>query len=107
MNKQTAMSKGYQFTGIYDDDKETVKRRAADLRKQGHKAVTVTIPPTGYERGGALTGYYARGLAAGRAEGLEEAAAILQSPPPYKGDYTHNHIAKRLRNRAAEIRGEK
>jgi 5-deoxy-D-glucuronate isomerase len=57
MTKEQAQMKGYKFYGVYSDDKESVKLRALELRKQGHKAITVTIPPTGYERGGGLTGY--------------------------------------------------
>lgn len=46
------MDKGYQFTGIYEWNHELVKKRAAQLRKEGHKAVTIYSPGSKYSRSG-------------------------------------------------------
>ena len=45
-------SEGYQFHGAYSStDKEGIKRRAAELRKEGHKARVVYEPGSKYARG--------------------------------------------------------
>lgn len=51
MNDRQARAKGYAFTGYFGWDKEEMKVRAAQLRKDGNKALVVTEP------GSRRTGY--------------------------------------------------
>lgn len=57
MNKKQAEEKGYRYTGIYARDREEIKKRAEIIRKEGYKAITVTVPDSKYSRGGVGVGY--------------------------------------------------
>lgn len=57
MTRQDAEKAGYVFTGCYSHEKEEMKTVASKLRKEGNRAVVVTVPPDPYARGGGRTGY--------------------------------------------------
>lgn len=48
MNKQEAYDKGYNFTGVYNSDKDQVKQRQEEFK--GYKTVIVPAKQSGYER---------------------------------------------------------
>jgi len=57
MNARQAQDAGYVFTGIYSWDHKEVKARAAELRKQGNKALTIYEPASKYSRSSSGGGY--------------------------------------------------
>ena len=57
MTERQARQQGYSFHGAYDHDKDVIKRRAAELRAQGNKAVVVNVPPNPLSRGYHGMGY--------------------------------------------------
>jgi len=57
MNEKQAQQKGYSFTGDYERDKEELKERANEYKKQGYKVVICTVPDSPLSRGGVGVGY--------------------------------------------------
>jgi len=57
MNERKAEQAGYTFHGAYGRDKDEIKKRAADLRALGNKAVMVTERDDKLSRGWRGTGY--------------------------------------------------
>lgn len=49
--------KGYEFHGAYSWNKEEMKKRAAELRKAGHKAVVAYEPGSKLSRSGSGGGW--------------------------------------------------
>ena len=54
MNERQAREAGYEYTGVFEwtYNKEKVKARQDDLKKQGYKSVIVTVPADPLSRGG-------------------------------------------------------
>jgi hypothetical protein len=57
MNERKAHQMGYNFHGAYSHNKEEMKQRALELRKQGNKALVVNEPPNPLSRGHHGMGY--------------------------------------------------
>lgn len=57
INKQQAFAKGFQFTGVYDYDRDKVKARRNDPEFKGYKTMVVDIPHSPLSRGGSGKGY--------------------------------------------------
>jgi hypothetical protein len=57
MTKKQAEQAGYSFHGAYDHNKEKIKERAAQLRKEGNKAIVITEKPDRLSRGHRGDGY--------------------------------------------------
>ena len=57
MTENQAMQKGYNFTGNYERDKETIKEIATEYKKKGYKVVVCTVPDSKLSRGPKGTGY--------------------------------------------------
>lgn len=88
----------------YQTDQCPVGGREAPIgRKQEWKTTVFEIETESPEDA------YARGLAEGRAQGLEEAAGLAKNGVPHGWgkSFDSENIAHYLRDRAAEIRGEK
>ena len=48
---------GYNFSGVYDSFKEPVKKRAAELKKEGYLVRVVFVPASKFSRGCGSGGY--------------------------------------------------
>jgi archaeosine-15-forming tRNA-guanine transglycosylase len=57
LNESQARQQGYDFTGHYDTDRGKMTQRAAELRREGNKAVVVSVPRNPLSRGTHATGY--------------------------------------------------
>jgi len=57
MNEKQAQQKGYRFTGDYERDKEELKERAQEYKKQGYKIIICTVPDSPLSRSGVGVGY--------------------------------------------------
>ena len=57
MKEKQAEQKGYSFTGSYERDKETIKEKAKEYKKQGYKVVICDVPDSKLSRGGRGMGY--------------------------------------------------
>jgi len=57
MNEKQAQQKGYRFTGDYERDKESLKERANEYKKQGYKVVICAVPDSPLSRGVVGVGY--------------------------------------------------
>lgn len=75
MNKREAESRGYVFTGWYSHNKEEISDRVKELRKEGNKAVIVTIPRNPLSRSWHGTGWSAYWIESEKNKVIREAAA--------------------------------
>lgn len=83
MNQETALKKGYERTGIYARSADKVRPLLEEIRKQGYKALLVTVPDSPYSRGHVGTGY---GVVVERRYNLDQAAkSHLESLAAYAG----------------------
>jgi hypothetical protein len=57
MNKETALNRGYETTGIYEWSKAEVEPRCAAIRAEGYKALVVFVPSNPLSRGHRSGGY--------------------------------------------------
>lgn len=57
MTEQQARTNGFTRTGHYSRNKDKMKEKAAQIRKQGNKAVVATLPDSPLSRGIVGRGY--------------------------------------------------
>ena len=57
MREKQAEQKGYRFTGSYERDKDTIKERAKEYKKEGYKIIICEVLDSPLSRGPRGTGY--------------------------------------------------
>ena len=98
MNERQAQQEGLNFTGIYSFNKDEVKNRITDIRREFPKAriVLVNVPHSKLSRSGPGMGYSAYADEVYRAYETIKSAGDVQADHASRVKYIQDKVAKEL-----------